>query len=121
MLPNSVQVTLITEVSSVVVAEGGDVTHTIIEVEVISTGNKNITTSNVGTEISNQPWDHILDSVNPVTYAVPKSQPAQPDNTQALVYGSMAEVWPYGLLPAGHMRKRVRVPCVYNSPPWGIL
>ena len=30
-------------------------------------------------------------------------------------------MWPYGLLPAGNMGKRVRVPCVYNSQPWVIL
>ena len=31
-------------------------------------------------EIPNQPWNPMLDSVNPVTSSVPKSQPAQPDN-----------------------------------------
>ena len=68
----------------------------------------------------NQPWYHMLASVNPVTSEVPKSQLAQPDNPEARVYGSMAEVWPYGLFHAVHMLKRVQVPCVYNSPPWGI-
>ena len=63
----------------------------------------------------------MLASVNPVTSAVPNSQPAQPNNPEAWVYGSMAEVWPYGLFPAGHMVKRVRVPCVYISLPWVIL
>ena len=57
----------------------------------------------MGTEISKQPWDHILASVNPVTSAVPKIQPAQPYNPEARVYGSMAKVWTYGLFPAGHM------------------
>ena len=68
----------------------------------------------------NQPWYNMLASVNPVTSAVPKSQLAQPDNPEAQVYGAMAEVWPYGLFPAVHMLKRVRVPCVYNYPPWVI-
>ena len=67
-----------------------------------------------------QPLNPMLASVNPVTSAVPKSQPAQPDNPEAWLYGSKAEVWPYELLPAGHMGKRVWVPCVYNSPLWGI-
>ena len=56
----------------------------------------------------------MLASVNLVTSAVPKIQPAQPDNPEARVYVSMAKVWPYGLFPAGHMGKRVRLPCVYN-------
>ena len=72
-------------------------------------------------EIQKKPWNPMLASVNPVTSAVPKSQLTQPDNPEARVYGSKAEVWPYGLFPAGHMRKGVRVPCVYNYPPWGIL
>ena len=29
-------------------------------------------------------------------------------------------MWPYRLLPAGHMGKRVWVPFVYNSLPWVI-
>ena len=62
----------------------------------------------------------MLASVNPVTSEVSKIQPAQPDNTEAQVYGSKAEVWPYGLFPARHTGKKVRVPCVYNYPPWGI-
>ena len=62
----------------------------------------------------------MLDSVNPVTSAVTKIQPAQPDNTESQVYGSKTKVWPYGLFPAGNMIKRVRVTFVYNSPPWGI-
>ena len=56
----------------------------------------------------------MLASVNPVTSAVPKIQPEQPDNPEARVYGSRDEVWPYGLFPAGHMGKGVRVPFVYN-------
>ena len=71
-------------------------------------------------DIKKQPWNPMLDSVNPVTSEVPKSQPAQPDNPEAWVYGSNAKVWPYGLFPAGHTGKRVRAPCVYNSSPWGI-
>ena len=55
--------------------------------------------------------------MNPVTSAVPKSQPSQPDNPEARVYVSKSKVWPYGLFPAGHMGKRMRVPFVYNSPP----
>ena len=62
----------------------------------------------------------MLDSMSPVTSAVPKIQPEQPDNPEAWVYGSKAKVYPYGLLPAGHMEKRVRVPCFFNSPQWGI-
>ena len=62
----------------------------------------------------------MLASVNPVTSAVPKSQPTQPDNTEAWVYGSNSEVWPYGLFPAVHIGKRVGVPYVYDYPPWGI-
>ena len=44
------------------------------------------------TEIPKQPWNPMLDSVNPVTSAVIKSQPAQPDNLEAQVYESKAEV-----------------------------
>ena len=62
----------------------------------------------------------MLASVKPVTSEVTKSQLAQPENPEARLYVSKAEVWPYGLFPAGNMRKEVRVPCVYNSPPWGI-
>ena len=62
----------------------------------------------------------MLDSVNPVISEVPKSQRTQPDNPEAWVYGPNSNVWPYGLLTAGHMGKRLRVPCVYNYPPWGI-
>jgi len=51
MVPNSAQGTLITEGSSVVVAEGEDGTHTVIEGEVISTGNENIPPSDVGTVV----------------------------------------------------------------------
>ena len=72
------------------------------------------------TEIPKQPWDHMLASVNPVISAVPKIQPAQTYNPESQVYGSMAEVCPYGLFPAVHMGKRVRVSCVYNYPPWVI-
>ena len=36
------------------------------------------------------------------------------------MYGSKSKVWPYGLFSAGNMGKRVRVPCVYTSPPWVI-
>ena len=71
-------------------------------------------------DIPKQHWNPMLDSVNPVTSAVLKIQPAQPDNPDARVYVSKAEVWPYSLFLAGHMGKRVQVPCVYNSPPWGI-
>ena len=90
MVPNYSQGKLITKGSSVVVAESEDGTHTVIENEVISTGNESIPPSDVGTDISKQTWDHILASVNPVTSAVPKSQPAQPDNPGAWVYVSMA-------------------------------
>ena len=62
----------------------------------------------------------MLASVNPVISATPKIQPAQTDNPEAWVYGSKAEVWPYDLFPAGKMKKRVRIPCLYNSPPWEI-
>ena len=68
-------------------------------------------------EIPKQPWNPMLDSVNPVTSAVPKSQPVQPDNPEARVYGSKSEVWSYGLFPSGHMGKMVRVTRVYNYPP----
>ena len=36
------------------------------------------------------------------------------------MYVLKAEVWPYELFPAGHMGTKVRLPLVYNSPPWGI-
>ena len=62
----------------------------------------------------------MLDSVNTVTSAFPKSQLFQPENPEARVYVSKAEVWPYGLFPAGHMVQKVQVPCFYNYPPWGI-
>ena len=41
-------------------------------------------------EIPKQPWNPMLASVNPVTSAVPKSQPEQPDNPEAQVHGSKA-------------------------------
>ena len=63
-------------------------------------------------EIQKQPWNTMLDSVNPLTPAVQNIQREQHDNPEAGVYGSKSEVWPYGLFPAGHMGKRVRVPCV---------
>ena len=68
-------------------------------------------------EIPKQPWDLMLDSVIPVASVVPKSQSAQPDNPESRVYESKANMWSYGLFPTGHMMKRVRVTCVYNSPP----
>ena len=71
-------------------------------------------------EIPKQSCNNMLASVNPVDSAVPKSQPKKLDNPEARVYGSKTELWPYGLLPVGHMGKRVRVSCVYNYPPWGI-
>ena len=71
-------------------------------------------------EIPNKPWNPMLASVNPVNSAVPKSQPSQPDNPEAWVYGSKAKMWPYGLFPSGHMGKRVRVPYVYNYSQWVI-
>ena len=54
-------------------------------------------------EIPKQPWNPMLDSVNSVTSASPKSQPVQPDNPEAQVYGSKVEVCRYGLFPAWHM------------------
>ena len=45
-------------------------------------------------EIPKQPWNPMSASVNPVTSAVPKSQPSQPDNPEARLYGSKAEVCP---------------------------
>ena len=72
-------------------------------------------------DIPKQHWNHMLASMKPVTSAVPKIQLAQSDNTEARVYGSKSEVWPYGLFPAGCMGVMVRLPCVYNSPPWVII
>ena len=66
--------------------------------------------------IPKQTWNPTLASVNPVNSAVQKTQPSQPDNPEARMYGSKSKVWPYGLLPAGNMGKRVRLPCVYNYP-----
>ena len=71
-------------------------------------------------EIPNQPWNPILASLNPVTSEFTKIQPAQPDNPEAQVYVSMDEVGPCGLFHARHIGKRVRVPSVYNYPPWVI-
>ena len=71
-------------------------------------------------DIPKKTWNTKLASVNPVNSEVKKSQPAQPEKPKARVYGSTAEVWPYGLLPAGHMGEKVQVPCVYNYPPLGI-
>ena len=51
MVPNYAQGTLTTEVSYVVVDDGEDGTHTIIEGEVISTGNKTIPSSDVRTVV----------------------------------------------------------------------
>ena len=62
----------------------------------------------------------MLASMKPVTSEVPNIQPVQPDNPDSQVYRSKSEVWPYGLFPAVHMGKRLRVPCVYNYPPWAI-
>ena len=36
------------------------------------------------------------------------------------MYGPKSKVCPYGLFPEVHMGKKVRVPCVYNYPLWGI-
>ena len=71
-------------------------------------------------DIPKQPWNPMLASVNPLNSAVSKSQPSQPNNPEARVYGSNTEVWKYVLLPAGHMVKMVQLPCVYNYPPWEI-
>ena len=43
-------------------------------------------------EITNQPWNPMLASVNPVSSAVTRIQPAQPDKLEARVYGSKSEV-----------------------------
>ena len=45
----------------------------------------------------------MLASVNPVTSEITKSQPEQPDNPEAWVYGTKAELWPYGLFATGNM------------------
>ena len=62
----------------------------------------------------------MLANVNPVNSVVTKIKPAQPGNPEARVYVSKDEVWSYGLFPAGNIVKNVRVPCVYNYPPWDI-
>ena len=49
----------------------------------------------------------MLASVEPVTSAVTKIQPAQPEKPEAQVYGSNVKVGPYGLFPAGNMDKMV--------------
>ena len=51
MVPNSDHGTLITEGSSVVMAGGEYGTHTVLEGEVISTGNEKIPPSDVGTVV----------------------------------------------------------------------
>ena len=58
-------------------------------------------------DIPKQPWNPMLASVNPLTSVVTKSQPVQPENPEDRLYVSKAEVWPYGLFPAGHMGKKV--------------
>ena len=71
-------------------------------------------------EIPKQPWNPMLDSANPVNSTVTKSQPAQYETSETQVYVSKAQLCPYGLFPIVYMVPKVRVPCVYNYPPWGI-
>ena len=71
-------------------------------------------------EIPMQPWNPMLYSMNPVTSEVTKIQPSQPDKPKSRVYGFKSGVWTYFLLPTLNMVKKLRVPCVYNSPPWVI-
>ena len=65
-----------------------------------------------------QPWNPMLTSVNPVTSEATKIQLTKSDKTEARVYGSKSEVWPYILFSAGHMGLKVRENCVYNYPPF---
>ena len=57
-------------------------------------------------DISKKPSNTMLDSVNPVTSAVPKRQLIQPENPKSRVYGSKDEVWPHVIFPAGHIGKK---------------
>ena len=71
-------------------------------------------------EIPKQPWNPMLASVDPMSSAVTMSQPAQPEDTEAWVYGSKSKVWTYGLFPVVKISAKVRVYFVYNSPSWSI-
>ena len=71
-------------------------------------------------EVPKKPWNPTLDSLNPVNSEVKMSQPAQPEEPEARVYGSKFDVWPYILFPAVKMTAKVRVSCVYNYLTWGI-
>ena len=53
--------------------------------------------SNQYSEIPKQPWNHMLDSVNTVNLAATISQPAQPQEPEARVYGPKSKVWTYEL------------------------
>ena len=71
-------------------------------------------------EVPKQPRNPMLDSVNTLNSSVIMTQPAQPEEPEARFYGPKSKFWPYGLFPAGKMSTKVRVSCVYNSPPWDI-
>ena len=43
-------------------------------------------------EISKQPWNPMLDIVNPVILEATRSQPEQPEKPEDWVYGSKSEV-----------------------------
>ena len=68
-------------------------------------------------EVPKQPRNPMLDSVNTLNSSVIMTQPAQPEEPEARFYGPKSKFWPYGLFPAGKMSTKVRVSCVYNSPP----
>ena len=60
------------------------------------------------TEVPNQPWNPMLDIVNLVNTALKINQLEQPEETEAWVYGSKFEVWPYDLFTEGKMSAKVR-------------
>ena len=72
-------------------------------------------------EVPKKPWNPMLACANPVNSASKMDQPEQPEAPEPWFYGKKFEVWTYVLFTDEEMSAKVRVPCVYNSPPWGII
>ena len=71
-------------------------------------------------EVPKKPWNPMLACANPVNSASKMDQPEQPEAPEPWFYGKKFEVWTYVLFTDEEMSAKVRVLCVYNSPPWGI-
>ena len=72
-------------------------------------------------EVPKQPGNPLLARANPVNSSAIIDQPAQLEAPEVWVYGKQSQVWPYGLFKSGKMISQVRVYCIYNYPPRGIL